>query len=153
MPWTVAVVMLPRLLPGLVTMQIASRAILVNTRPPGSPAAGSREEAPMETRPFETSDTPTLDPPCRIRNPYFLPCLVLIHFRASWVSSGKTEVDPLMVMIFFACAAAGRAANSDSAATAASRRTVFRDTDAPFGLSNEDRGSVSALRRGSVTRP
>ena len=88
-------------------MQSASRAILVNTRPPGSPAAGSREDAPIETRPFETSETPTFDPPCRILKPYFLPFLVLIQLARSWVSSGKTEVDPLIVMIFFACAAAG----------------------------------------------
>jgi hypothetical protein len=81
--------------------QIASRATREH-KATWSLAAGSREEAPMETRPFETSETPTLDPPWRIRNPNFLPCLVLIHLRASWVSSGKTEVDPLIVMIFFA---------------------------------------------------
>ena len=62
--------------------------------------AGSREDAPIETRPLETSEMPTFEPPCRIRKPYFLPFLVLIHFLASWVSSGKTEVDPLIVMIF-----------------------------------------------------
>ena len=44
-------------------MQIASRAMRVNTSPPGSLAAGSRDEAPIETRPFETSETPTFDPP------------------------------------------------------------------------------------------
>src|ERR1700704_1347781 len=101
---TVSWVMLPSGFELFVMMQIASRAILVNTSPPGSPAAGSREEAPMETRPLATSEMPTLEPPCRILKPYFLPFLVLIQALASWVSSGKTEVDPLIVMIFFACA-------------------------------------------------
>ena len=149
----VADVMFPSWLPLLVIMQIASRAIFVNTNPPGSPAAGSRDDAPIETRPFATSEMPTLEPPCRIRNPYFLPFLVLIQALASWVSSGKTEVDPLIVMIFFACAAAGTAANSDRAAMTAMRRIPLRDTSAPFGLSNEDRGSVSAPTWGGVTRP
>ena len=91
-------------------MQSASREIRVNTSPPGSLAAGSREDAPIETRPLETSETPTFDPPCRILNPNFLPFLVLIQARASFASSGKTEVDPLIVMIFFASAVAGTAA-------------------------------------------
>ena len=30
---------------------------------PGSPAAGSRDEAPIVTRPLATSETPTLEPP------------------------------------------------------------------------------------------
>src|SRR6185369_11252950 len=102
---------------------------------------------------FETSEMPTFDPPCRILNPTPLPFLVLIQALASWVSSGKTEVDPLMVMIFFACAAAGTAANSDKAAMTARRRIPLRDTDTPFGLSSEDGGSVSASQPGGVTRP
>src|SRR5262245_42940322 len=145
--------MLLRLLLLLVMRQIASRAMRVNTSPPGSVAAGSLEDAPIETRPFETSDTPTFDPPCRILKPNFLPFLVLMNLRASWVSRGKTEVDPLMVMIFFACAAAGTTATSDSAVTAASRRIALLDTDAPFGLSIEDRGSVDARGLGGVTSP
>src|SRR5262249_9030195 len=145
--------MLLRWLLLLVIRQIASRAIRVNTRPPGSVEAGSLEDAPMETRPLETSETPTFEPPWRILNPTPLPCFVLIHLRASWASSGKTEVDPLIVMTFFACAAAGTAAKSESAATAASRRTRLLDTTAPFGLSNEDGGSVEAVGPGGVTSP
>src|SRR5262245_20544790 len=80
--------MLPRLFELLVIMQIASRAILVNTRPPGSPLAGSLEEAPIDTRPLDTSEMPTFEPPCRILNPNFLPFLVLIHLLASLISSG-----------------------------------------------------------------
>src|SRR6185503_7645115 len=133
----------------LVMMHSASPAILVNTRPPGSVGAGSLEDAPIVTRPLETSETPTFEPPWRILKPNFFPFLVLIHLRARRVSSGKTEVDPLIVMIFFACAAAGTAAGSaphtDKAAVTASRRIVLRDTGAPFGLSNEDRGSVSGV--------
>src|SRR4051794_6249654 len=130
--------MFPSGLDLLVMMQIASRAIFVNTSPPGSPAAGSREEAPIETRPLATSEMPTFEPPWRIRKPTPLPFLVLIQALASWVSSGKTEVDPLIVMIFFACAAAGMAANSERAAITAIRRIPLRDTSAPFDLSNED---------------
>src|SRR5690242_9812486 len=115
--WTSDWLMLDRLFWLLTMMQIASRAILVNTKPPGSVGAGSREDAPIETRPWATSSTPTFDPPCRILKPTPLPFLVLIQALASWVSSGKTEVDPLIVMIFFAWAAAGTVANSDSAAT------------------------------------
>jgi hypothetical protein len=71
-----------------VMTQSASRATLVNTSPPGSPEAGSREEAPIVTRPFATSETPTFDPPCRTLKPNFLPFLVLIHLRASFTVSG-----------------------------------------------------------------
>jgi hypothetical protein len=51
------------LLAGLVTRQIASLAILLKTRPPGSELFGSREELPMLTRPAATSATPTSEPP------------------------------------------------------------------------------------------
>src|SRR6187200_2256992 len=51
------------LLAGLVTMQIASLAILLKTRPPGSELFGSRDELPIVTRPAATSATPTSEPP------------------------------------------------------------------------------------------
>ncbi len=61
--WICACVRFAIGLPGAVTMQIASRAILLKKRPPGSLAFGSREELPIETRPAATSATPTSDPP------------------------------------------------------------------------------------------
>ena len=135
-------------------MQIASRAILVNTRPPGSLAAGSREDAPIETRPLETSEMPTFDPPWRILNPNFLPFLVLIHLRASWVSSGKTEVDPLIVMIFFACATAGTAANSDNGGDQAPAGEFPFVTLVLLSVSQTRTAGVSRRgQRASVTRP
>jgi hypothetical protein len=51
------------LLFGLVTMQIASFAILLKTRPPGSEPFASRDELPIVTRPAATSATPTSEPP------------------------------------------------------------------------------------------
>jgi hypothetical protein len=56
------------LLLGLETMQIASLAILLNSRPPGSESFGSREELPTVTRPAATSATPTSEPPCASLN-------------------------------------------------------------------------------------
>ena len=129
MPLIWADVRLPTWLALLVIMQIASRAILVNTRPPGSePGTGSREEAPIETRPLETSEMPTLDPPWRIRKLYFLPFLVLCQAWASFVSSGKTEVDPLIEITFAALADAGTIAQSASAAMTDTVRSFLVDT-------------------------
>jgi hypothetical protein len=51
----------------LVAMQIASRAIRFQTRPPGSVGFGSRDELPIVTRPAATSATPTSEPPCASR--------------------------------------------------------------------------------------
>ena len=52
-------------------------------------AAGSREDAPIETRPFATSETPTFEPPWRILKPYFLPFLVLIQARRAGSPAGR----------------------------------------------------------------
>ena len=60
---TWAWLMFESLLSGLVTTQIASRAILLNTSPPGSLDFGSREDMPRVTRPRETSAIPTSEPP------------------------------------------------------------------------------------------
>src|SRR3954466_10949399 len=61
--WIVACDRLASGLPGLVTRQIASRAILLKKMPFGSLDFGSREELPMVTRPAPTSATPTSEPP------------------------------------------------------------------------------------------
>jgi hypothetical protein len=46
-----------------VIRQMPSCAILLNTSPPGSPGFGSRDELPIVTRPRETSEMPTSEPP------------------------------------------------------------------------------------------
>ena len=61
--WIVVCDRLASVLFGLVAMQIASRAILLKKMPPGSLDFGSRDEAPMVTRPAATSATPTSEPP------------------------------------------------------------------------------------------
>ena len=55
-------------LPGWVAMQTPSRAMRLNTSPPGSDGCGSREDMPSDTRPRETSAMPMSDPPWRMRN-------------------------------------------------------------------------------------
>ena len=85
---------------GLVTMQTASRAILLKTIPPGSAGFGSREDIPRVTRPRETSVMPMSEPPCRITNltlPLFWGWLT--KALASLVASGATEVEPLIVIV------------------------------------------------------
>ena len=132
------------LFPLWVMMQIASRAIASEHETARvARQRGRAKNAPIETRPFATSETPTFEPPWRTLKPYFLPCLVLIQALASFVVSGKTEVEPLIVMIFFACAAAGTAAKSDSAAIIATNRIFLADTTTPFDLSIEVGGSLS----------
>ncbi len=44
-------------------MQIASRAIFGEHESARVAGCGSRDEAPIETRPFETSEMPTFEPP------------------------------------------------------------------------------------------
>src|SRR4051812_19882836 len=61
--WTWACDRFPTLFALLVTRQMPSCAILLNTSPPGSPGFGSRDELPIVTRPRATSDTPTSEPP------------------------------------------------------------------------------------------
>jgi hypothetical protein len=108
----------------LVTMQTASRAILVKTSPPGSLGLGSREELPIVTRPAAASATPMSEPPCRRRKLTQWPQL-LRYFFASSEASGATEVEPLMVIVGLADAAAGRATQAVSAvAVSAERRRV-----------------------------
>jgi hypothetical protein len=51
----------------LVTTQIASRAILLKTSPPGSEGWGSRDELPIVTRARETSAMPMSEPPWESR--------------------------------------------------------------------------------------
>jgi len=82
----------------LVTRQIASLAIRLNTIPPGSVGFGSREDMPIVTRSLETSEMPTSDPPWRILNLVPLPA-PFTYFWASRVASGATEVDPLIVIV------------------------------------------------------
>src|SRR4051794_23812393 len=82
---------------GLVTRQIASRAILLKKIPPGSLDFGSRDELPIVTRPAATSATPTSEPPWASLN-FTLPLWVFRYSLASSVASGATEVDPLIVM-------------------------------------------------------
>ena len=77
-------------------MQIASLAILWNTSPPGSVGFGSRDESPIDTRPWATSATPTSEPPCESRNWTLWLCT---YFWASFAVSGATEVEPLIVIV------------------------------------------------------
>src|ERR1700755_123784 len=100
----------------LVMMQTASRAILVKTSPPGSLGLGSREELPIVTRPAAASATPMSEPPWRSLKLTQCP-QTLRYFFASSEASGATEVDPLIVMVGLAAAAAGN--TSDAASTAA----------------------------------
>src|SRR4029450_9291286 len=113
-PWIWACERLASLLFGLVTMQIASLAILLKTRPPGSELFGSREELPIVTRPAATSATPTSDPPWASLN-FTRPGYCLRYALASSDASGATEVEPLIVMTGTAEAVAGIAAPATTA--------------------------------------
>src|SRR4051794_11604810 len=117
---------------GLVTRQIASRAILLKKMPPGSLDFGSREELPMVTRPAATSATPTSEPPWASLN-LTLPLWVLRYSLASSVASGATEVEPLMVIVGVAMAVPGTtAARTPTAAAHTPRRrrrvVMFQDS-------------------------
>ena len=95
------------------------------------------------TRPFETSETPTFEPPWRIRKENLSPSFVFTHCRASFVVSGKTEVEPLIVIVFFACAApAGSTAKNAETARTAARLLLLVDTPTPFGLMRGPRQCV-----------
>src|ERR1700716_4062400 len=109
MAWICCWFRAPIRLAGLVTTHSASRAIRLNTMPPGSPGCGSRDEFPMVTRPWETSAIPMLDPPWSRRN-RTEPGNARRYPRASLAASGATVVDPLMVMVGLAEAPAGTAA-------------------------------------------
>src|SRR3954467_13156483 len=61
--WIVLWDRLASLLSGLVTRQIASRAILLKKMPLGSLDFGSRDELPIVTRIPSSSATPTFEPP------------------------------------------------------------------------------------------
>src|SRR3954454_14993668 len=126
---------------GLVTRQIASRAILLKKMPPGSLGLGSREELPIVTRPAATSATPTSEPPWASLN-FTLPLWVFRYSLASSVASGATEVDPLIVMTGVAEAVPGTtAARTPTAAahTPSRRRRVVM-----FGDSFGEMGKRSA---------
>src|ERR1700704_6706063 len=115
MAWICCWLRLPIRLAGFVTTHTASRAIRLNTMPPGSPGCGSRDEFPMVTRPWATSEIPMLDPPWRRRN-RTEPGNARRYPRASLAASGATVVDPLMVMVGFAEAPAGTGAALQGAA-------------------------------------
>ena len=58
---------------------------------------------------------PMSEPPWRMRNLTFpLPALVFRKPLASWVASGATDVEPLSVIVVFACAAAGTASSDEN---------------------------------------
>src|SRR3954454_14995601 len=120
--WIVLWDTLASLLSGLVTRQIASRAILLKKMPPGSLDFGSRDELPMVTRPAATSATPTSEPPWASLN-FTLPLWVFRYSLASSVASGATEVEPLIVMTGVAEAVPGTtAARTPTAAAHTPRR-------------------------------
>src|SRR6476659_7468981 len=104
-----------------------SRAILLKTRPPGSPGLGSREELPIVTRPRATSEMPTSEPPWSSLN--WTQCLHWVTYaRASLAASGATEVEPLIVIVGFAAADAGTAtATAIAAGSAAVLRECFKE--------------------------
>src|SRR5919198_357532 len=151
--WTCAWETLARWLSGLVIRQIASRAILLNTRPPGPESFGSREESPIDTRPAATSATPMSEPPWAILNFARWGCC-LRYPLANRIASGATEVEPLIVMTGAdrAPVASGRAeaavgTRATAAATAehAPRRRMRCMEEAPFiGAPPEGGGSAEA---------
>src|SRR4051812_11111161 len=132
MAWIVACDRLATGFLGLVTRQIASRAILLKKIPPGSLDLGSRDELPIVTRPAATSATPTSEPPWASLN-LTLPLWVLRYCLASSVASGATEVEPLMVIVGVAMAVPGTtAARTPTAAAHTPRRrrrvVMFQDS-------------------------